>query len=198
MITFTGELSEPTASIMKFYKSAVDVGEISADACCISTISKDNIPDSRFVNIKYIQENELIFFTNYNSKKSKDILFNKNASLVFFWKNINVQIRMLGKIKKTSDKFSDLHFKDRSFEKNIVAIISDQSSEAKNYKEINNKYKRALAHFNKDSISRPDYWGGFSFSFYKLEIWKGSETRLNERNLYEKLENGWTCKTLQP
>ena len=198
MIKFSGESNQTTDFIKKYYNAALEKNELYADACCVSTISNNTAPDSRFVNIKYIKDNQLIFFTNYNSKKSLQIAVNKSASLVFFWKQINVQIRMQGEISMTSHEFSDSHFQQRSFDKNVAAIISEQSRIAKSYEQIEESFNAAKKSFVNKSLKRPKYWGGFKFNYKNLELWKGNDYRLNKRYFYEKIDNNWICNTLQP
>lgn len=198
MIKFLGETNQTTDLIKHYYNVALEKNEQYADACCISTISNNRNPDSRFVNIKYIKDNQLIFFTNYNSKKSIQIALNKSASLVFFWKEINVQIRMQGEISMTSEEFSDRHFQQRSFDKNVAAIISEQSKTAKSYDQIVESYNTAKKYYADKPIKRPKYWGGFEFNYKNFELWKGNDSRLNERYFYEKIGKNWECETLQP
>ncbi len=198
MIKLLGEINDNTKTIYEYFNLAQESGELNADACAVSTISKNNSPDTRFVNIKYIENNDLIFFSNYNSTKSMQINLNNNACLVFYWKKINIQIRMRGIISKTSEEFSDQHFNGRSFEKNIAAIISKQSQEIESYEKIIESYDTFLENNQNKDIERPNYWGGFKFSYDNFEIWKGSSFRLNERYLFERVDGEWLCKTLQP
>jgi pyridoxamine 5'-phosphate oxidase len=117
--------------------------------------------------------------------------------VLFYWNVLNLQIRIQSKIKKVKPQISDDHFATRSPEKNLLAIISDQSAEIQSYDELVRKYssdKLALQNHHK----RPDYWGGFSFIPYSFEFWTGQKFRLNLRESYFLESNKWKKKILQP
>ena len=155
-----------------------------------------NSPDSRFVNLKYVINDEWIFFSNYESPKAEQFFENSNISCLFFWEEINTQIRIKAKIRKTKANISDEHFSKRSQQKNALAISSRQSKEIGSYNEVKRNFEMTLN--NKDLIQRPHYWGGFSFTPNYFEFWEANEFRLNKRKVFELNDGKWMSYILQP
>jgi len=164
---------------------------------CIST-SLNNKPSSRFVNIKTISNEGLIFYIDYRSNKAKNIANNANVSGVFFWHTINTQIRIEGRAKKTNKIISDKHFEGRSYEKNISSITSFQSAEHKSYEDLLKKYKHNYKQYLNQEIVRPHFWGGYLIDVKLIEFWEGQPNRLNKRKQYKKARGAWVKTHLQP
>ena len=178
-------------------KEAKKLNQPSLDAISISSYntSTDEL-DSRYVNLKYIINNEWIFFSNYNSKKSKDFLTHNQIAALVYWSSINVQVRMKAKIKKTSMEFNQKYFSDRSEDKNALAISSDQSKQIDSYSQVIENYNKTLERY--DLKKCPEYWGGYSFIPYYFEFWEGHESRLNKREVFDKTDGIWKHSFLQP
>lgn len=179
------------------YKNAINAGQNNIEAMAISSFNiKKNEVDSRFVNLKLIDGNKFIFFSNYNSPKSIAFNSHKQISALFYWSSTNVQIRMKAKINKTSSKFNSQYFKERSIDKNALAISSNQSEIIDSFDEVTSRYKQTFE--TKDLSQCPSYWGGFLFIPYSFEFWQGHESRLNKREVYEKTNDSWKHFILQP
>jgi pyridoxamine 5'-phosphate oxidase len=198
MIQFNSIIQEIPYLIFKAkYDDALNAGQIAIEAISISSYNKKiNEVDSRYVNLKSINFDEFIFFSNYNSPKS--IAFNSHNQIaaLFYWPSINTQIRMKAKIKKTSNEFNQKYFSDRSEEKNALAISSNQSKAIYSYNKVKENYNKSLK--NDDLKKCPEFWGGYSFTPYYFEFWKGHKSRLNKREVYEKSDNSWKHLILQP
>ena len=139
------------------YKKALDLKEGNIEAICISSYNKDiGEVNSRFVNLKYIDGDRWTFFSNYNSPKAIEFKSNQNIAAVFFWKTINTQIRIKGKIFKSSKEISDEHYNLRSQEKNALAYISNQSETINSYEMVISKYEDALKNKGKFN-QRPNH-----------------------------------------
>ena len=190
--------SKPYHMFNELYLEAKYKNQSSIEAIAISSYNpllKE--VESRFVNLKYIQDNEWIFFTNYNSPKSQQFALHQQISALFYWNSTDTQIRIKAKISKTSKDFSDIHYQSRSMKKNALAHSSNQSSKVYSYEKVLESYKKALTD-KALLLKRPDYWGGFSFTPYYFEFWQGDENRLNKRETYELIENEWQYYFLQP
>ncbi len=198
MIKFNNISSEKPFIIFKEkYDKAYQSGQKNIEAVSISTYNKESdIIDSRFVNIKFIENTDFIFFSNYNSPKSQAIRSHNQISALIYWPSINVQIRMKATIERTSVKYNEEYFKKRSFEKNALAISSDQSSSIDSYEDVKKNYTHVLN--SADLRSCPNYWGGYKFSPYFFEFWEGHSSRLNKREAFEKEKNDWKYFILQP
>ena len=189
--------ARPYESFVNYYKKAIKANQNNIEAMCISSYdSKNKFVDSRFVNLKYIENNEWIFFSSYSGPKSKQFKSNNQVSVMFYWSSIDVQIRMRASIKKTSKDKSNKHFKNRSKEKNFLAISSCQSKEIESYQLVLDKYKYAVK--NNDPTVRPKYWGGYSITPYYFEFWSGNDSRINKREVYEHIKNKWRSHFLEP
>ena len=198
MIKFNNHNKEIPYLIFKDkYTEALEAGQRNIEAISISSYNKDsNQVDSRFVNLKFIDNKKFIFFSNYNSPKS--IAFNSHnqiAALVY-WPSINVQIRMMAKIKTTSNEYNQNYFFDRSEEKNALAISSNQSKPIDSYNQVKENYNKSLK--NDELKKCPEFWGGYSFTPYYFEFWEGHESRLNKREVFEKNDDNWEHFILQP
>tara|TARA_B100000900_G_scaffold415990_1_gene448337 strand:- start:6841 stop:7437 length:597 start_codon:yes stop_codon:yes gene_type:complete len=189
--------AKPFIRLKKEYKRAIAAKQFLPEAICISSyLSLTKEVNSRYVNLKFIDNESFIFFSNYNSPKAIDFSSHTQISAVLFWSSINVQIRMKAKIKKTSKSFNQKYFSIRSKEKNALAISSNQSKSIESYSQIIENYN---ASFKNDNLKKcPKYWGGFSFIPYEIEFWEGNEFRINKRSLYKKNKNSWDQFILEP
>ena len=198
MINFTNLKQEiPYLLLKEKYDNAIDAGQKDVEAISISSFNKDlNEVDSRYVNLKLINKDEFIFFTNYDSPKASAFHYHNQIAALLYWPTINVQIRMKAQIKKTSKEFNQKYFFERSEEKNALAISSNQSEPIDSYNHVKINYKKSLK--NNDLKKCPDHWGGFSFTPYYFEFWEGHESRINKREVYEKTDGIWRHSFLQP
>ena len=198
MIKFNNLIQEPPYLFFKEkYDEAQNLGQKNIEAIAISSYDKKkNEVDSRFVNLKFIEYNKFIFFSNYDSPKSLAFESHDQISGIFFWTSTNIQIRLKGKIKRSSTEFNNQYFQQRSFEKNALAISSDQSKKVSTYDDVLKSYNEVRK--NEDLSICPKNWGGFSFIPYYFEFWEGHELRLNKRLVYKKSTNNWQKYYIQP
>ena len=188
---------KPYEYFLDYYEQAIESGQSAIQAIAISSFnSEEEEVNARFVNLKYIVDKEWIFFSNYNSPKAKSFQTHDQISAMFYWSTTNVQIRMKANIKETNNERSDEHFQSRQKEKNALAIASNQSQPISSFETVKSKFTETLE--NADLSKRPDYWGGFSFTPYYFEFWRGSDFRLNHRIAFTKVEDGWESSILEP
>lgn len=188
----------PYRRFKKFYKAAIENNQLTVDAMAISSIDKDkNEADSRYVNLKYVDNKDFIFFSNYQSKKARQFEISNKVSLLLYWNTINLQIRIKGIITKVPESFSDKHFALRSKEKNALAISSRQSNLTQSYNDVIKNYNRILDSMD-DNAARPLYWGGYKVSPYYFEFWEGHDSRINKRIAYNFNKSQWNEFYLQP
>lgn len=166
-------------------------------AMTVSTIDENGFPQSRIVLLKYLDESGFVFFTNYKSQKGKSIERNPSVSLLFFWPELERQVRIVGSASKTSLEFSEKYFHSRPPESRIGAWASEQSSEIPNRKYLEERFESFKEKFG-FAPPLPDFWGGFRVNPVKIEFWQGRENRLHDRILYEKKSEKWTIKRLAP
>ena len=179
------------------YDKAVEAGQKGIEAISISSFNKelDEI-NSRYVNLKFIINDEFIFFTNYESPKAASFKSHSQIAALVYWPSINTQIRIKANIKKTSKEYNQIYFFDRSKEKNALAISSNQSRVIDSFSKVQENFEKSLISDNLEKC--PKYWGGYSFKPYEIEFWEGNEFRLNKRNLYKKGKGAWRHFILEP
>ena len=187
----------PYQLLKEKYDDALNAGQRGIEAISISSYNKEiDEVDSRYVNLKFISNDEFIFFSNYDSPKASSFNSHDQMAALVYWPSINVQIRMRAKIKRTTDEFNQKYFFDRSEEKNALAISSKQSKKIGSFEQVKKNYIKSL---NNDDLKEcPKYWGGYSFTPYEIEFWEGNEYRLNKRNLYIKDNTNWNHFILEP
>ena len=198
MIEFKNLSNEVPYTVFKnIYNRCLKSKQKKIEAICITSYSKKNDEvNARFVNLKYVQDKEFIFFSNYMSPKSKDFADHDQITALIYWNNIDVQIRMKAHIKKTSKEFNDNYFSSRDIKKNALAISSAQSEIIDSYEDVKKNYNNI---FKRDNLTKcPKYWGGYSFIPYYFEFWEGHESRLNKREVYALEDKNWTHYFLQP
>ena len=198
MIKFNNLNQETPYQLLKEkYDEAVDTNQKAIEAIAISSYNKElNEIDSRYVNLKFIEDDEFIFFSNYNSPKASGFNSHNQIAALLYWPSINVQIRIRAKIKRTTDEFNQKYFYDRSEEKNALAISSNQSKLIESYSQVQENYNKSL---ESDNLKKcPEYWGGYSFAPYYFEFWEGYESRINKREVFDMIDGVWKQSFLQP
>ncbi len=198
------ELSEKTVDanpykqFSKWMEEALRSNIIDPSAMVLATAGKNAVPSARVVLLKGIDEDGFIFYTNYNSKKGKNIIGNPNASLLFFWKEFERQIRILGSVKKLSRKSSAEYFHSRPYESQLAAWASDQSTIIPDRKYLEKKFEELKAKYEGEEIPLPPFWGGFKLVPTEFEFWQGRENRLHDRICYRKIKSSWKIIRLAP
>lgn len=198
MIKFKNLIQEiPYLLFKEKYDNALKANQKNIEAISIASFNKEKDEvDSRFVNLKFVDTDKFIFFSNYNSPKSQAFLSHNQITGLFYWSSVNVQIRLKAKIEKTTSQYNQIIFKKRSPQKNALAISSMQSKLTSSYEDVLERYNEI---YKKENLSKcPNYWGGFSFTPYYFEFWEGHESRLNKREVYELVDKKWVQSYLQP
>jgi len=188
---------DPYIVFKEKYEQALKAGQKGIEAISISSFNnKISEVNSRYVNLKFINNDEFIFFSNYESPKAAAFNSHNQIAALIYWSSINIQIRIKAKIKKTSKEFNQKYFFDRSEEKSALAISSNQSKEIVSYNQVKENYNKSLK--NDDLKKCPEYWGGYSFTPYYFEFWEGHESRINKREVFQKIDGIWKQSILQP
>ena len=154
------------------------------NAMTVASVDENGKPSARVVLIKEVTQEGFVFFTNYNSHKGKEIDENPHAALVFFWKELERQIRIEGTVQKVSAEESDRYFNSRPASSRIGAWASPQSAVIENRLVIEQNVERYSSIFANDSIERPDHWGGYIVKPRSIEFWQGRSSRLHDRIRY--------------
>lgn len=175
--------------------SAID----EVNAMTLATASADGVPSARIVLLKGYDEKGFVFFTNYESFKAKDLAENPRACLVFFWKELERQVRITGLVEKVSAEESDLYFNSRPQGSRIGAWVSPQSQVIKNREWLDERTKELTEKYTTEPLTRPPHWGGYRVKPICIEFWQGRASRLHDRIQYTLGEDGkWDIERLAP
>ncbi|MCG7857221.1 pyridoxamine 5'-phosphate oxidase [Flavihumibacter sediminis] len=169
------------------------------NAMTLATASSDGLPAARIVLLKGYDDNGFVFFTNYNSFKGQQLEENPRACLVFFWKELERQVRITGLIEKVSSEESDNYFHSRPLSSRIGAWASPQSQVIESRSILKDKETELAESFDGKEIPRPLHWGGYRVKPVSVEFWQGRVSRLHDRIQYTLEENGkWKIERLAP
>jgi pyridoxamine 5'-phosphate oxidase len=164
----------------------------------LSTVSPSGKPSGRIVLLKGI-DNGFLFYTNYESRKGKDLIHNPFASITFFWAELERQVRIEGHIEKVKRELSVSYFNSRPFDSRIGAIASPQSQVVENREVLEHRFAEAWQKYEGDEPPKPENWGGFRLIPDVFEFWQGRKSRLHDRLRYRpNEENSWKIERLAP
>ncbi|MEO8771316.1 MAG: pyridoxamine 5'-phosphate oxidase [Ferruginibacter sp.] len=190
---------DPIKQFEKWWNQATESNIDEVNAMTISTVGENNKPSSRIVLLKGFNEKGFIFYTNYESHKSADIKTNPNVSLVFFWKELERQVRIEGTAGKVSAEESDAYFNSRPDQSKIGAWASPQSNVIASREDLEKKEAAFKLKFAGTVIPRPLHWGGYIIKPTLIEFWQGRPGRLHDRICYSLMEeNSWKKERLAP
>ena len=194
-----GEIPENPYNLLCLWMDSAIAEKIpEPTAICLSTIKPNGRVNSRIVLAKEIQEDGVVFFTNYNSAKGQDIAKNSFACAVFFWAEMQRQIRIEGTIKKISEKDSDEYYMERPKLSKIGAWASPQSQVIQSRSELEQLVEKFQKEFEQKELGRPPFWGGYKLNYESIEFWQGRQGRLHDRFLYTKKLSTWKICRLAP
>ena len=189
---------DPFTQFSKWWEEAINAHIEEVNAMTLATSTPDGYPSARIVLLKGFDQNGFVFFTNYTSRKGKEIEENPHVALLFFWKELERQVRIVGEIKKLDVAASDAYFNSRP-EGSKIGAWASQQSEAIESREIMEERVSAIEEkFKSIEIYRPDFWGGYIVAPTSIEFWQGRSSRLHDRILYTKKEVHWDIQRLAP
>jgi pyridoxamine 5'-phosphate oxidase len=163
----------------------------------LATADREGKPSARTVLLKGCDERGLVFYTNYDSRKGRDLAANPRAALVLYWAVLDRQVRIEGRVEKTSREESEAYFRTRPLGARIGASISRQSSIMTDRSELEEAAREITERYGEDP-PLPDFWGGYRVIPEEIEFWQGRPDRLHDRLRYRKAEGGWVIERLSP
>ncbi len=191
-------LQDPYLQLMEWLEDAMRSGVDDPTAMALATADVSGRPSLRVVLLKDARPEGLVFFTDYDSRKGKELAANPFASLMFYWSGLDRQLRVEGKVMKVSGLESDEFFASRPVKSRISSIVSDQSMLIPDREYLTQKADALLAAGNEKSLKRPVNWGGYILRPRTYEFWQGRENRLNDRICYEMNNGNWEISRLAP
>lgn len=189
---------DPITQFRNWFEEAIKAKVMEPNAMTLSTATADGRPSARIVLVKDITEKGFVFYTNYESRKGKEIAQNPQAALTFFWPELERQVRIEGTLEKVPGQTSDAYFSSRPRASQLGAWSSPQSQEIPNREILEAREKDYEEKFRDQEIPRPPHWGGYELVPDQLEFWQGRQSRLHDRILYIKEANDWVRKRISP
>lgn len=191
--------ADPVNQFAKWWEEALEAKIEEANAMTLATASADGFPSARIVLLKNFSEKGFSFFTNYRSFKGKQLEENPKACLVFFWKELERQVRITGLVEKLDDMSNDIYFYSRPAASQVGAMVSPQSQVVENREWLQQKFQSLQKMYEGKKIDRPLHWGGYLVKPVIMEFWQGQPGRLHDRLQYTLTENGtWKIERLAP
>ena len=197
-MNFDSITQEPFLEIKYFLEQARDLDLRDWNGMTVSTVDEDQRPSSRVVLLKKFTDDGLFFYTNYKSKKGQDISKNNNVSVNFWWRELQVQIRISGSISEASRSESEVYFNSRPKGSRISAIVSKQSEEIESFESFQKTVEEAINNLDEKDIKLPDHCGMYKIMPVEIEIWKEGEFRRHERTLFKSKGKKWVKSYLSP
>jgi pyridoxamine 5'-phosphate oxidase len=190
---------DPVRQFRRWFRDAANAGLPMPETTALATATRDGRPSVRMVLLKGFDRKGFVFFTNYRSRKGKELIDNPRAELAFWWGAMERQVRIEGRVERVSSKESDAYFRSRPRESQIGAHVSQQS-EVIESREILERAMRAMsAEFAGSRIPRPPHWGGFRIVPELVEFWQGREARMHDRIRYTRGRGkSWRIQRLAP
>ena len=189
---------DPINQFKKWFDEAVRSEQPDTEAMTLSTATTDGRVTARIVLLKGCDEHGFVFFTNYESRKSRELMSNPRAALTFYWHALHRQVRIEGAVQKVDPDESEAYFQTRPRGSQIGAWASPQSEEIVNRAFLEQKVSETEARFHEQPLGCPPFWGGFRVMPERIEFWQGRENRLHDRILYTLHDDQWRISRLAP
>jgi pyridoxamine 5'-phosphate oxidase len=190
---------DPIKQFVVWFDEARKAGISQAEAMALATATPGGLPSVRMVLLKVVDELGFVFYTNYESRKGMDLAANPRSAIVFFWPELNRQVRIEGTVSLLPPKESDAYFATRPRASQLSSLTSAQSKPISSRVELDLRFEQLSQQHEEKSIQRPPYWGGYRVHPKSIEFWQSRFARLNDRILYAREQDGtWVRTRLQP
>ena len=191
--------SDPFKQFETWFREAETAVPILPNAMTLATSTADGVPSARVVLLKGFDENGFVFYTNYRSQKGRELEANPVASLCFYWAELSRQVRITGKVTRTSRSESDAYFHTRPIDSQLGAWASNQSEVISSRERLEHRMSEVVDEYKDKRIPLPEQWGGYCVAPYVFEFWQNRESRLHDRLRYRLTTDGkWVIERLAP
>ena len=190
--------ADPFVQFANWFDENLTSQPIEPSAVLLSTVGPDGAPSSRVVLLKGMDPRGFVFFTNYESRKGRELAAEPRAALTFFWPELERQVHVAGVAEKISREESEAYFKTRPETSRVGAWASKQSSVIQNRRELEDRFREIAERFPNKEIPCPPFWGGYRVRPTRFEFWQGRRSRLHDRICYEQKDGAWAVFRLSP
>jgi pyridoxamine 5'-phosphate oxidase len=190
--------ADPILQFQKWFSEAVNAKLYEPNVMTLATADSDGKPSARIVLLKGFDEQGFVFYTNYESKKAQDLVENPQAALVFFWAELERQVRIEGIVSKVDKEISEAYFQSRPTGSQIGAIASAQSSVLTDRSILEERVAELTTQYEGKTIPKPEHWGGYLVEPKHIEFWQGRSSRLHDRITYDYTDGSWKINRLAP
>ena len=190
--------ADPIAQFKKWFDEALSAEVMEPNAMTLATVDTTQQPSARVVLLKGFDENGFVFYTNYQSAKGEQLARNPRAALMFFWKELERQVRIEGTIRQVSRDESEAYFQSRPRGSQIGALASEQSQVVASRDELEQRFKDIEQRFAEHAVPTPSHWGGYRLTPQMVEFWQGRQSRLHDRIRYRSDKDSWHIERLEP
>jgi pyridoxamine 5'-phosphate oxidase len=190
--------TQPVRQWDRWHRDALDGGVAEPNAMSLATIGSDGIPDARIVLVRQADERGLVFYTNYQSVKSRQLDASPVAAATFSWLDLHRQVRVRGRLERVSSDESDAYFASRPRASQLGAWASPQSSEIESRSVLEERVIAFDERFADGEVPRPEHWGGWLLRPFEWEFWQGRPSRLHDRLRYRQVGDDWIITRLAP
>ena len=190
---------DPFVQFDRWWRHALEAEPVRPDAMSLATVDRDGRPSVRMVLLKGFDARGFVFFTNYESRKGRELALTPRAAVALYWPTLHRQVRATGAVTRMSQEESDRYFATRPREARLAAWASRQSEVIPNRDELENRYSELEAEFTGRDVTLPPFWGGMRLEPDEFEFWQGRENRLHDRFRYRPDgSGGWKIDRLAP
>lgn len=189
---------DPSEQFRRWFDEALAAGLHEPNAMVLATAGPDGAPSARVVLLKGFDGRGFVFYTNYEGRKGREIEANPRAALLFYWGELERQVRVEGAVARVSEEESDAYYASRPRGSRLGALASQQSRLVESREVLEGRIRHLEAEYEGREVPRPSFWGGYRVQPETFEFWQGRENRLHDRLVYHRTSGGWKMERLQP
>lgn len=189
---------DPIVQFQRWFHEAQEARVVEPNAMTLATCTPDAYPSARMVLLKGVDARGFVFFTDYRSRKGQELTDNPHAALVFWWHELERQVRIVGAVQRITREESVAYFTSRPYGARVGAWVSHQSSIIADRETLDRKVEEMMERFRSGEVPLPEHWGGFRVVPEEFEFWQGRESRLHDRIAYAREGGRWVRRRLSP